>query len=897
MRSFQTTLLFAATLIASYSATVGTAIARQGAPPVLQYQARLLNTAGQPLTATGLSITFRIWDAASGGTSIYTESQTLDVVGGLLSAPIGTVNPLPTAIFATSANRWLGITVGADAEMTPRQRLGSTAYAIRADSARAADDVPNADITPKSITVGGLLVIDASGNWVGNPTGLMGPAGPAGPVGPVGPAGPQGLPGAPGADGAQGPAGAPGADGAPGPQGPAGADGAMGPAGPVGPTGPTGPTGATGPTGPAGPQGLPGATGADGAQGPQGTPGTPGAAGAQGPQGPVGPEGASPFDLNAGNAVLDSGKLGVGTTTPTGKITASTNPDVVGFEHDVGPVTIGSKVSLTGVGIFGTLSDHALQIRTNDAMRIQVTKSGDVGINTSDPIAKLDVATSDAGLGISHTRGASTLATSIGDDGFARLGTQSNNPLRLVTNGTDQVSLSQNGDVNVMNGDLRVPVGNIAVTTGKVGVGTTTPQALLHVKGTGAFRGQHVAFFESDGDNSDGIAIQVKGSTANGGINSQNNLISFYGSSTTQIGGVAGFDKTYDGLSGTVSELETKINAILNLNSQPRIDPTVFLDFGNKNFTVNNFNLGQVDFGNFTVGKDGGFDGIINLLTGFINIPGESINLNNKSLGIKDIPLPPLPIPSMINNYNIADLVSIPVSTSYQNAIKDLGCWCLANGFDQFITMDPLTLATAVATYGLEIECRDGGVTYNSTGADYAEWLPKRDANEKFTFGTIVGVKGGRVSKVTDGAEQLMPVSLAPVVVGNTPPAGQESQYVKVGFMGQVPVLVMGGANAGDYILPSGKNDGSGIAVAAGDLKVSQMGQIIGRALEASKNDRVDLVNTLIGVKTNEWAEISQRHDSRIAELESEVSEQANTLATMEERILRLEAAIAATRK
>lgn len=831
MQLFRTTLLLATTIVVAFSSAAPTAHARQGAPPVLQYQARLLNTAGQPLTATGLNVTFRIWDAANGGAVIYTESQTLDVVGGLLSAPIGTVTPLPSAIFSTSANRWLGITVGTDSEMTPRQRLGSTAYAIRADSARAADDVPNAEITPKSVTVGGMLVIDASGNWVGNPTGLIGPIGPAGPVGPQGAQGPQGDPG------------------------------------------PAGPQGLQGDAGPAGPQG------------------------AQGPQGPVGPEGASPFDLDSGNAVLSSGKLGVGTTTPNGKITASTAPDVVGFEHDVGAVSIGSKVSLGGVGIFGTLSDHALQIRTNDATRIHVSKSGDVGINTNNPIAKLDVATSDAGFGISHTRGASTLATTIGDDGFARLGTQSNSPLRLITNGTDQVNLSQNGDLNVLNGDLKVPVGNVTVTAGKAGVGTTTPQALLHVKGTGAFRGQHVAFFEADGDNSDGIAIQVKGLTANGGINGENNLISFYNSGATQIGGVAGFDKTYDGLAGSVSELEQKINAILNLGSQPRLDPTVFLDFGNKNFTVDNFNLGQVDFGNFTVGKDGGFGGIVDLITGWIDIPGESINLNNKSLGIKDIPLPPLPIPSMIGNYDITDLVTIPVSTSYQNAIEDLICWCLDNGFDQFVTMDPLTLATAVATYAVQIECLDGGVTYNSTGADYAEWLPKSDVNEKFTFGTIVGVKGGRVSKVTDGAEQLMPVSLAPVVVGNTPPKGEESGYVKVGFMGQVPVLVMGGAKAGDYILPSGKNDGSGIAVAPGDLEVSQMGQIVGRALEASENDRVDLVNTLIGVKTNEWAEISQRHDARLAVLENEVSEQAAALATMEDRIFRLEAAIAATQK
>jgi hypothetical protein len=64
------------------------------------------------------------------------------------------------------------------------------------------------DITPTSISINGATVIDATGNWVGSPTGLVGPTGPAGPAGPTGPAG------------AQGPAG---------------------PAGPAGPTGPQGP--------------------------------------------------------------------------------------------------------------------------------------------------------------------------------------------------------------------------------------------------------------------------------------------------------------------------------------------------------------------------------------------------------------------------------------------------------------------------------------------------------------------------------------------------------------------------------------------------------------------------------------------------------------------------------
>jgi len=91
-----------------------------------------------------------------------------------------------------------------------------------------------------NIAVAGSPVIDANGNWVGNPTGLTGPQGAKGDTGATGATGPQGTQGLPGATGA---------------------------IGPIGPQGVKGDTGATGATGP---QGLPGATGAIGPIGPQG---------------------------------------------------------------------------------------------------------------------------------------------------------------------------------------------------------------------------------------------------------------------------------------------------------------------------------------------------------------------------------------------------------------------------------------------------------------------------------------------------------------------------------------------------------------------------------------------------------------------------------------------------
>lgn len=198
------------------------------APALLQYQARILDSMGDPLDATGLQFTFRIWDARDNGLELYTEVQTLDVSGGLVTAEIGSVAPFPNDFFDNSDARWLGVQIDTDLELTPRQRLTSAAYSLRAATAGNADDVAGRDINPSSVTVAGIPVIDSAGNWIGNSSGLVGPAGPIGATGPIGPAGPTGATGPigptgpAGADGAQGPAGLNGADGADGAPGPAG---------------------------------------------------------------------------------------------------------------------------------------------------------------------------------------------------------------------------------------------------------------------------------------------------------------------------------------------------------------------------------------------------------------------------------------------------------------------------------------------------------------------------------------------------------------------------------------------------------------------------------------------------------------------------------------------------
>ena len=192
-------------------------------PTLMHFECFLTDLAGTPITQTGLAAVLRIYDAPTNGNVLYTESRTVDADAGLISLDIGEVTPLPLALFDPTQERYLGVTFGTDAEMTPRTRIVSVPFAMRSGDAEVADDVAGSDINPNSITVGGNPIIDSSGNWLGGPAGTGGPPGPPGPPGPAGVVGPGGPPGP---IGVAGPQGSSGAAGPPGPTGPAGASGA-----------------------------------------------------------------------------------------------------------------------------------------------------------------------------------------------------------------------------------------------------------------------------------------------------------------------------------------------------------------------------------------------------------------------------------------------------------------------------------------------------------------------------------------------------------------------------------------------------------------------------------------------------------------------------------------------
>jgi hypothetical protein len=108
-------------------------------PKTISYQGVLTDAAGTNVADASYSLTFKLYTAATGGSALWTEVQSVTTSKGVFSAVLGSVTPLGLAF---DTQYWLGISVSAAAEMTPRVVLTSSAYSFRsinADTARWVD--------------------------------------------------------------------------------------------------------------------------------------------------------------------------------------------------------------------------------------------------------------------------------------------------------------------------------------------------------------------------------------------------------------------------------------------------------------------------------------------------------------------------------------------------------------------------------------------------------------------------------------------------------------------------------------------------------------------------------------------------------------------------------------
>ncbi len=143
-------------------------------PQQINYQGNLTDASGIPLSGN-YTMEFFIYDVSTNGTELWSESQTVPVASGIYNVQIGQnpgSNPFPDDLFDDP--HWLGVNVGADTEMIPRQPLTSVSFALMSDGISSGavtatmlannvgtgDKIANNTITGDKIIDGSVTVSD-----------------------------------------------------------------------------------------------------------------------------------------------------------------------------------------------------------------------------------------------------------------------------------------------------------------------------------------------------------------------------------------------------------------------------------------------------------------------------------------------------------------------------------------------------------------------------------------------------------------------------------------------------------------------------------------------------------------------------------------------------------------
>ena len=135
-------------------------------------------------------ITVQLFDVAQGGVAFFEElHEDVEISNGYYAIPIGGVEELDGTVF--EGDVWFTIRIDDGDFLEPRIPLGKVPAAFISDLALNIVDTANIDVA--TVAVGGEVVIDQNGRWVGDPVGLRGAQGPEGERGPQGPTGAPGA--------------------------------------------------------------------------------------------------------------------------------------------------------------------------------------------------------------------------------------------------------------------------------------------------------------------------------------------------------------------------------------------------------------------------------------------------------------------------------------------------------------------------------------------------------------------------------------------------------------------------------------------------------------------------------------------------------------------------------
>lgn len=110
-----------------------TSLAVAGINRTINFQGKLVNNpTATNVTDTSYTVVFTIYDRASGGTALWSETQTVTTADGIFRVALGSQTAFPANFNFNWDGLYLGMKVNADDEMTPRIQLAAVPYAFNA---------------------------------------------------------------------------------------------------------------------------------------------------------------------------------------------------------------------------------------------------------------------------------------------------------------------------------------------------------------------------------------------------------------------------------------------------------------------------------------------------------------------------------------------------------------------------------------------------------------------------------------------------------------------------------------------------------------------------------------------------------------------------------------------
>jgi hypothetical protein len=428
------------------------------------------------------------------------------------------------------------------------------------------------------------------------------------------------------------------------------------------------------------------------------------------------------------------------------------------------------------------------------------------------------------GVGPEETPGVVTERLVVRDDGRVGIGTTTPNLALDIrgdfgrTDGPSTIHLfgSEIGDVG--GGVLFVRSGGSVIGFDggdKVGIGTTVPRNPLGIRATGASE-ELISFEDADGNTTWHLNQSLSGRK---GLNFAETSVED-GRLFIAAGGNVGIGTTQPAL---------RLDVQGDLGRQN--GPSTLSLFGSR---IGDMGGGVlfVRSGGGVVALDGGDD--IGIGTA---LPQSRLHVVGSQNADAAFLSSHVAVIDNINGGDSADVLALRIGRG------------VAEGGNNFITF----FAGAAAIASVEGD-GSGGVSFSSSSADFAEYLPRLDPAERLEPGDVVGIVAGKVTLATTGAHHVRVVSRNPIIAANAPPPGKREGYAAVAFLGQVSVKVRGPVEAGDLLIPSQAEDGTAVGLRRAVASRKQVASAIGTAWESSDRAGVTLIKTALGIPPVAWA-------------------------------------------